>query len=463
MLNTNNLSYWTLQKFQYILTPISNMMFLGLDAEKTASISTLNHTFCYVKSGSVGVSVENFESAARSERITLSAGSLVEWSGKGFIEFMGLENDTRVLIFDFKILRPSQLDRDEILNAISYNLPIFMQALTIEMPHILELEIASTERRLLESMCIEAAKRPAGYLNKVQLLLSQLVVEIVRKHPMLPRYIDAVAITSYTDNDRPLAANREIFVDDVEIWCGDPEEDGAFIIRTMRAENYFVSNNGDNITDKINYELVSQNASHKYGRLWTGNKPSLYKVLFWADKGIKPFDIQQYAQKWIYIKTRVKSNASGEVGIAIYSTKGHHWFGSPVMIDEPDIWQEITVPVMFVQYNRETSPIVSKAIRYIHDNYSQKITLKTVADAIYTNPNYLSTVFSREKEMTFSAYIRSYRLSVAQKMLIETDLSAEKIAISVGFYDIQHFSKLFKKEYGVSPYDFRKSNKLLNK
>ena len=102
------------------------MMFLGLDAEKTASISTLNHTFCYVKSGSVGVSVENFESAARSERITLSAGSLVEWSGKGFIEFMGLENDTRVLIFDFKILRPSQLDRDEILNAISYNLPIFM-------------------------------------------------------------------------------------------------------------------------------------------------------------------------------------------------------------------------------------------------------------------------------------------------------------------------------------------------
>ena len=51
-------------------------------------------------------------------------------------------------------------------------------------------------------------------------------------------------------------------------------------------------------------------------------------------------------------------------------------------------------------------------------------------------------------------------LSIAQKMLIETDMSAEKIAISVGFYDIQHFSKLFKKEYGVSPYDFRKANRL---
>ena len=143
MLNTNNLSYWTLQKFQYILTPISNMMFLELDAEKKSTVSTANHTFCYVKSGSVGVMVENFGFSDRNERVTLSAGSLIEWSCKGYIEFMGLENDTRVLILEFQILRPSQLDRDEILNAISYNLPIFMQPLTIEMPHVLELEIAS--------------------------------------------------------------------------------------------------------------------------------------------------------------------------------------------------------------------------------------------------------------------------------------------------------------------------------
>lgn len=463
MLNTNNLSYWTLQKFQYILTPIGNMMFLELDAEKTATIKLLNHTFCYVKSGSVGITVENFDFSEKSERIILSGGTLVQWSGSGSAEFVGLENDTRVLIFNFKILRPSQLDRDEVLNAISYNLPINMQSLTIEMPHVLELEMAAIERRLLENMCVEAVKRPAGYLNKLQLLLSQLVVEIVRKHLMLPRYIDAVAVTSYTDNDRPLAANREVFVNDVEIWCGNPEEDGAYVIRTMRAENYFVSNNGDNNTDKINYELVQETPSHKCGRLWAGEEPSLYKVLFWADKGIKAFDTEQFSQKWIYIKTSVKSNMSGEVGIAIYSTKGHHWFGSPVMINTPNVWQEITVPVMFVQSNRETSPIVAKAIRYIQDNYSQKITLKMVAEAIYTNPNYLSTVFSREKEMTFSAYIRSYRLSVAQKLLIETDMSAEKIAISVGFYDIQHFSKIFKKEYGVSPYDFRKSNRLLNK
>ena len=462
MLNTNNLSYWTLQKFQCILTPIGNMMFLELDAEKTASISLLNHTFCYVKSGSVGITVENFDSQEKSERITLPGGTLIQWSGKCSAEFMGLEKDTRVLIISFKILRPSQLDRDEILNAISYNLPINMQSLTIEMPHVLELEVASIEHRLLENMCVEASKRPAGYLNKIQLLLSQLVVEIVRKHPMLPRYIDAVAVTSYTDNDKPIAANREIFIDDVEIWCGDPDEDEAYIIRTMRAENFFVSNNSDITTDKINCEHIKL-GSHKCVRIWADEKASLYKVLFWADKGIKPFDIEKYSQKWIYIKTRVKSNMPGDVGIAIYSTKGHNWFGSPVMINEPDIWQEITVPVMFVQSNRETSPIVAKAIRYIHDNYSQKITLKTVSEEIYTNPNYLSTVFSREKEMTFSAYIRSYRLSVAQKLLVETDMSAEKIALSVGFYDIQHFSKLFKKEYGVSPYDFRKSNKLLNK
>lgn len=458
MLNTNNLSYWTLQKFPYILTPISNFMFFTLSKGQNTTTSTNNHIFCYVKSGSVKATFENNEIIEKSEQINLATGMFVEWSGQGFLEFSALEENTRVLVISFKIFRPNQPDSDGI-DVINYAKPVLMQLLTIEMPHVLTPEVASVERRLLENMCTEAAQRTVGYFNKLQLLLSQLVVEIVRNHPKMPRYIDAVAITSNTDNDRPLDKGREVFIKDVEIWCNNPADEGSFILRTMRADRYFVSNNGDT-NEKINYELITEQDGSKIGKLYTTETKLCYKVLFWADSRIKPLDIELYAKKWIYVRTKIKSNMTGNVGLAIYTTKGHHWFGSPVMIEQADVWQEVSVPVMLVQSSNDTSPIVANAMKYIHQNYTQKISLKSVAETIYTNPNYLSTVFSREKGMTFSAYVKTYRLSVAQKMLVETDQSIEKIAIAVGFYDIQHFSKIFKKELGVSPINFRKENKI---
>lgn len=458
MLNTNNLSYWTLQKFPYILTPISNFMFFTLSKGQNTTTSTNNHIFCYVKSGSVKATFENNEIIEKSEQINLATGMFVQWSGQGFLEFSALEENTRVLVISFKIFRPNQPDSDGI-DVINYAKPVLMQLLTIEMPHVLTPEVASVERRLLENMCIEAAQRTVGYFNKLQLLLSQLVVEIVRNHPKMPRYIDAVAITSNTDNDRPLDKGREVFIKDVEIWCNNPADEGSFILRTMRADRYFVSNNGDT-NEKINYELITEQDGSKIGKLYTTETKLCYKVLFWADSRIKPLDIELYAKKWIYVRTKVKSNMTGNVGLAIYTTKGHHWFGTSVTLEQADVWQEVSVPVMLVQSSNDTSPIVANAMKYIHQNYTKKISLKSVAEAIYTNPNYLSTVFSREKGMTFSAYVKTYRLSVAQKMLVETDQSIEKIALAVGFYDIQHFSKIFKKELGVSPINFRKENKI---
>ena len=459
MLNTNNLSYWTIQNFPYILTPINNFMLFTFNKGRNTTVSSANHTFCYVKSGSVMVDYKNLSDDEKSERITLTEGMLVEWSGRGFIEFSALEENSKVLVVSFKILGVIQSNRGEFENEKNnYTSPILLQSLSIEMPHTLMPNISSTEHLLLENMCVEIAKKRVGHLNKMQILISQLVVEIVRNNPKFPRYIDAIAITSDTDHNIPLVEGREVFIEDVEIWCNYPNEEDASCLRTMRASRYFISNNG-NTQEKINYELLYDDEVKGIGRLYSGDKSMCYKVLLWADEGIKPLDVELYHKKWIYIRTRIKSNMVGDVGIALYTTKGHHWFGSSVMIQQADVWQEVLVPIMFVQSRNDTSQVVVNAIKYIHKNYNQKITLKMVADAIYVNPNYLSTIFSNENGMSFSSYVRNYRLTVAQKKLIETDESVEKIALAVGFYDVQHFSKIFKREYGVSPKNFRKMNK----
>lgn len=98
MLNTNNLSYWTLQKFPYILTPISNFMFFTLSKGQSTTISTNNHTFCYVKSGTVKATFENYETVNKNEQINLTTGMFVQWSGQGFLEFTAVEENTRILV-----------------------------------------------------------------------------------------------------------------------------------------------------------------------------------------------------------------------------------------------------------------------------------------------------------------------------------------------------------------------------
>lgn len=455
MLNTNNLSYWTLQSFPYILTPINKYEFFCLNNEQKKLIPTENHTFCFVKEGNV---VATFSNNEKNETLTISAGMFVQWSGIGVLDFLSTEDNSSVLLMSFKILRPNQCEIFGENKTVNYSVPVMMQALTIEMPHAFVPEVGSVENRLLEIMCNEAQIKAVGHFNKIQLLLSEFVVEIVRNHPKIPRYIDAVAITSNTDDDLPLKKGREIYINDVEIWCGNPEDENSVLLSTMRANRYFVSNNGDT-DEKINYESVLNDDGKMLGKLYSGDKNICYKVLLWPDSGIKPIDVDLYANQWLYVRTKIKSNMIGNIGIAVYATKGHHWFGSPFIIDKVNEWQDVVMPVMFVRSYKEVHRIVSSAIKYIHQNYSKKISLKSVAEAIYTNPNYLSTIFSKEKGITFSAYVKKYRLSLAQKLLVETDLSIEKIALEVGFYDIQHFSKLFKKELGVSPVNFRKANK----
>jgi two-component system response regulator YesN len=52
-------------------------------------------------------------------------------------------------------------------------------------------------------------------------------------------------------------------------------------------------------------------------------------------------------------------------------------------------------------------------------------------------------------------YIKSYRLLKAKALLLETDRKIGDIACSVGFYDLHHFSKVFREQEGLSPAQYR--------
>lgn len=102
---------------------------------------------------------------------------------------------------------------------------------------------------------------------------------------------------------------------------------------------------------------------------------------------------------------------------------------------------------------------IDKAIDFIKNNYSHKLTVAEVSSRLYLSPHYLSNLFHEELGISPQQYIMSVRMKRAAELLAIGELLVTDIAHSVGYPDALGFSKLFKKFYGISPREFRRNVK----
>ena len=104
--------------------------------------------------------------------------------------------------------------------------------------------------------------------------------------------------------------------------------------------------------------------------------------------------------------------------------------------------------------------IVERIITFFEDHYAQKVSLDQIAENMYLSPFYISKIFKSETGDTPIRYLINIRLEKARDILEkDTDSSIKEVALSVGYDDAYHFSKLFKKKYGVSPSEVKKGNR----
>jgi two-component system response regulator YesN len=99
---------------------------------------------------------------------------------------------------------------------------------------------------------------------------------------------------------------------------------------------------------------------------------------------------------------------------------------------------------------------LSRAIDYIMLNYADELSLNTVADAIFVSGYYLSHLFRKEMNTTFSDYVCKIRIDKA-KTLLKKDkgVSIQEITEKVGFNDPNYFAKSFKKLTGITPKEYQ--------
>lgn len=97
------------------------------------------------------------------------------------------------------------------------------------------------------------------------------------------------------------------------------------------------------------------------------------------------------------------------------------------------------------------------AILYIQNHFRENITLAEVAKIPNYSPNYFGNKFKEYTGVTFKKYVLNLRLSLAEKMLKKTNLSATEICYSCGFGDFSNFLMFFRKRHGSTPGQFRKN------
>lgn len=100
---------------------------------------------------------------------------------------------------------------------------------------------------------------------------------------------------------------------------------------------------------------------------------------------------------------------------------------------------------------------VDRTIQYINTNFRNDITLDDLSEVVHLNKSYLIRLFRRQTGLSPMEYLRDYRLSYAEHLLLNTNMSINEIAFSCGYNSPSFFSDQFKRKFAVTPKTYRNS------
>jgi len=171
-----------------------------------------------------------------------------------------------------------------------------------------------------------------------------------------------------------------------------------------------------------NTELEETSLSHQHFELSTGQSPRLIELIM---------------RLW-----------------HVYNQRG----GIPMFQTEMlfrDVLNEALLCVVNRQHSCESHTLFERVSTYIHEYYYQSLSIASLAEQYNVNRNRLSYVFRKYAGMGPAEYLLNYRINIAQEMLFTSDASVQQIAQTVGIDDPFYFSRVFKKQLGISPTEYR--------
>jgi AraC-like DNA-binding protein len=101
------------------------------------------------------------------------------------------------------------------------------------------------------------------------------------------------------------------------------------------------------------------------------------------------------------------------------------------------------------------SETVERILFYIHNNFHEQISLKTMAQELYISENIIRTLLADTLNTNFKDILSVYRLHYAEALLVVTDMPILDVSLASGFNSERTFTRLFKERNGITPSAYR--------
>lgn len=95
------------------------------------------------------------------------------------------------------------------------------------------------------------------------------------------------------------------------------------------------------------------------------------------------------------------------------------------------------------------------SIAFMQEYYAQNITCQTLSSRVYLSDGYFNKIFKKITGESRFHFLQSIRITKATNLLLSTSLPIATMASRVGYADMKYFYEIFKRQYGLTPKQYR--------
>lgn len=114
------------------------------------------------------------------------------------------------------------------------------------------------------------------------------------------------------------------------------------------------------------------------------------------------------------------------------------------------------VNLIYESRMEQKSSVVEQITLHIKQNYEKDLTLESISQAVGYSSYYIGRLFKEELDMSIIDYLTEVRIARAKELLEQTDDLVAVIAEKVGYQYSHYFARIFKKQVGISPSEYRR-------
>ncbi|WP_053365171.1 response regulator [Bacillus sp. FJAT-27245] len=207
------------------------------------------------------------------------------------------------------------------------------------------------------------------------------------------------------------------------------------------------------------YSVAKQREKQFFDQIRLGKWDELYTdfmelIRRYENESADLVQIQQRMLELLWIASRIMSEIGVEAEFPLYSFQASDY--RQLRAETGHLLERMRQSYL-KHYNRLEADTIQTIKKYIVDHSHKDISLEYLGKKVGLSPIYISKMFKEKLGINYIDFLTECRMEKAKKLMVDPEKSLKEITFEVGYHEPNYFSKVFKKMYGLSPTEYRRT------